>query len=844
MVAAGALGRAEQWNLVVRTGGAVADAAYLGVGGMTMDGFANDMVLAWRGLRRRPAFAAVAVLTLALGIGANTALFSIVQGVLLRPLALGEPADLVGLRGLNEASPDYSNVSYPNVRDVSLQATTLESVAGASSWIPAFTEAERTEVVGGLTVSWNYFDVLGVEPAVGRFFDEEEEGEGRSPVIVLDFGLWQTRFGGDFGVVGQTVQLNNEAYQVVGVAPRGFEDPVAGMNSSSVRVWRTPWFEAEDWFRSGRSWTGVARLAPGSTVETASDDLAAIMTRLAEAYPEENAKRSMVAVPLRELIVGDVRQGIMVLFGAVGFLLLISCANVANLLLGRAAERQQDIAVRRALGASRGRLTAQVISESLVLSMLGGLAGVALAYAGLDAVVRLAAGAIPRLDGVGIDPTVLGFTAGVSVLSGLLFGIIPAIQGGGDTGGLTSGTSERWGTGSRARGRLRRGLVVAELSMTVVLMVGAGLFLRSLWLLGEVDVGVATETLMTMDLHGSAWWDLEADEAEALYDGVFRAVSAVPGVLAVGAIDILPLADNHSCDGTRREDLPPPAPGEGRCTEVRSVTSGAFSALGMRLLQGRMLGREDGKDDPRVALVSQATAELFWEPDESVIGTPIRIHSETWEVVGIVSDVRHYGPGEPPRAHVYLPAVQEPWNGIARGLSLAITAHTDPVSLVPQVRSAIASVSSAIPIDNVQTGRQLLQGSVAGPRFRSAVLVAFGTVGLLLSMIGVVGVMALSVSQRRREIGVRMALGAAGSNVRRMILREGLSLIVAGVAIGIPVAVAVAQLVSGLLFGVSATDLSIFVPVPLILASVAGIACYLPATRAARVDPMESLRRE
>ncbi len=848
----GVTGRRHAWPggevgsrlFVVRAAGAVPDAAYLLAGGVTMDGFGKDLAMAVRGLRRRPGFAVVAVLTLALGIGANTALFSIVQGVLLRPLVLGDPAALVGLRGINEASPEHGNVSYPNLRDVSLQSTTLESVAGASSWRPAFTEADNAAVVRGLTVSWNYFGVLGVEPVLGRFFDQEEEGEGRRPVVVLDFGLWQTRFGGDLSVVGQTVQLDNQAYEVVGVTPRMFEDPVSGMDNSSIEVWRTPWFEAPDWFRSGRSWKGVARLSAGATVEMAGEELATIMTRLAEAYPEENAKQSMVAVPLRELIVGDVRRGIMVLFGAVGFLLLISCANVANLLLGRAAERQHDVAVRRALGASRGRLAAQVMSESLVLAVLGGVVGVALAYLGLDVVVGLAAGAMPRLEGIGIDSAVLVFTAAVSVFTGLLFGIIPAVHGTRGTGSFAIGASERQGTGGRARGRLRRALVVAELSLTVVLLVGAGLFVRSLWLLGAVDVGVSTETLVTMDLHGSAWWDLDEDEAEALYDGVFGAVGAVPGVQAVGAIDILPLSDNHSCDGTRREDLPPPAPGEGECAEVRSVTPGAFSALGVRLLQGRMLGRADGKDDVRVAVVSKSTAEMFWAPDERVVGTPIRIHSETWEVVGIVSDVRHYGPGEPPRAHVYLPAVQEPWNGISRGMTLAVRADMDPASLAPQIRSAIQSVNSTIPVDNVQTGQQLLRGSVAGPRFRSAVLLSFGVVGLLLSMIGVVGVMAFSVSQRRREIGVRMALGAARSTVRSMVLREGLTLILAGIAIGVPTAVAVGRLVSGLLFGVSATDLWILVPVPLVLASVAYVACYFPATRAARVDPMESLRSE
>ncbi len=606
-----------------------------------MEGFANDLVKAIKGLRRRPGFAAVAVLTLALGIGANTALFSIVQGVLLRPLSLGDPSGLVGLRGVSEGSSGYSNVSYPNLRDVSLQATTLESVAGASWWMPAFTEVGDAEVVRGLTVSWNYFDVLGVEPALGRFFREEEEGEGRSPVVVLDFGLWQTRFGGDLGITGRTVQINNEAYEVVGVAPRGFEDPVAGMDLSSIRVWRTPWFQAEQWFRSGRSWTGVARLSAGSTIEAAHEELATIMTRLAEAYPEENAKRGMTAVPLHELIVGDVRRGIMVLFGAVGFLLLIACANVANLLLGRAAERHHDLAVRRALGATRRRLAGQLMSESLVLAVLGGAVGALLAYLGLDVVVGLAKGAMPRLEGVGIDPVVLAFTATISVLTGLLFGIVPALYGTRDTGRLAVGASDRQSSGGRARGRLRRTLVVAEVSLTVVLLVGAALFVRSLWLLGAVDVGVSTETLVTMDLHGSAWWGLGDDEAEALYERVFAAVGAVPGVRAVGGIDILPLGDNHSCDGTSREDLPPPAPGEARCTEVRSVTPDVFSALGVHLVDGRMLGRQDGKDDVRTALVSQATRELLWHPDERVVGTPIRIHGEVWVVVGVVSDVRH-----------------------------------------------------------------------------------------------------------------------------------------------------------------------------------------------------------
>ena len=847
---AGRLGWKDRWDLVARACGAIVDAVYLNEGGMMgmmgIEGLVKDVGLAFRSLRRRPAFTAVAIITLALGIGANTALFSIVNGVLLRPLGLGDPDRLVNLQGTRDGLVVGGNVSYPNLRDIGNTAVTLESVAGAAGWNPAFTEAGGAEVVQGLTVSWNYFQVLGVEPSSGRFFGPEDEGEGRAPVVVLAYGVWQRRYGSEESVVGRTVRIDNEAYRVSGVAPEGFEDPRGGIYGSPVDVWRTPDFEAEDWFRSGRSWKGFARLSPGVTVETSTEEVAALMARLEEAYPEENTGRSMLVTPLHDVIVGDVRREVVVLFGGVGFLLLIAGANVANLLLGRAVERRQEMALRRALGASRIRLITGYMTESMVLAVIGGVLGAGLAYLTLDTVVGLAGASIPRLDRVGIDPSVLAFTGVVTLLTGLLFGIAPALYGTDRTAGLAGGGDVRRSTGGQGQGRLRRGLVVAEVSLTVVLLVGAGLFFRSLRMLGGVDVGVSTESFVTMDLHGSAWWSLEPSDAEALYATVLENIAAVPGVRRVGAMDILPMADNASCDGTWRGDRSPPAPGEGSCTQVRSVLPGVFDALGMRLLRGRWLGPEDRPEGPKSALVSEATSRLFWGEDEDAVGTPIVVHGEVWEVVGVVSDVRHYGPGEPVHPHLYLPAVQEPWNGITRGLSLVVRAEADvdPSSLVTQVRDAIEQASPVIPVTNIRTGERMLQGRVSGPRFRTAVLGSFGVVGLLLSMVGIVGVMAFSVGQRTREMGVRMVLGAERTEVRAMVLREGLVLIGGGVAIGIPAALAMGRVLSGLLFGISAADPLILVAVPFFLILVSLAACYVPAAKAARIDPMEALRAE
>ncbi|MGD2071095.1 MAG: ADOP family duplicated permease [Gemmatimonadota bacterium] len=841
--ARGRLDTRARMDLIRRAGGSLRDAATMATGGGRMGGIREDLGAAARALLRRPGFSGVAALTLAVGIGGTTTLYSLVDAVLLRPLGYEEPDRLVAIGGLRvgETDPRASGtVSYPNMVDLEAQAHAFAGVAASSWWTPALSDDEGAEVVRGLTVSWDYFRVLGVRPAAGRFFREEEEGEGREPVVVLGWDVWQRRFAGDPGVIGRAVRINNVPYTVVGVVPRGFEDPRGQADRFAVEVWRTPWFDGRDWYRSGRSWVALARLAPGVSLEAADDEARAVMARLAERFPEENAGRSLTVAGLREALVGNVRQPLLVLLGAVAVVLLIACANVANLLLARGLERRREMAVRAALGATRTRLVVTSLLEGLLLAAAGGVLGVVLATAGLGAVVQLAGSALPRLAPATLDGGVLAFATATVLSTGLLFGAAPALQGARADGGM----GERGNTDGRARRRLRRGLVLTEVALAVVLLVGAGLLLRSFDALQRTELGIRTEGLLAATLHGSAWWELEAGAAEAQWAAVLASARELPDVAAVGAIDIVPLTDNHSCDGTRRADRPPPPPGEGQCTEIRVVLPGALEALGIDVLAGRGPDDRDRGDAPRVAFIDEAARELLWPPGEDPLGTPLEIHSETFAVAGVVENVRHFGPAAAYRPQIYLVAHQEPWNGIARGLTLLVSSGTGNPPDPTAVRAAVGTVNPGIAVEDVRTGAELFSSAVTAPRFRTALLAAFALTALFLATVGLSGVMAFSVRRRTREIGVRMALGAGRRRVGSMVLREGLGITLAGLGLGALGSLALGRVLSGMLYGVRAADPGTVVGVAALVLVVAAGACWLPARWAAGIDPMRSLKVE
>ena len=667
--------RAGPWlhlDVIWRAAGSFVDALYLTAHGFGPTNLAHDLGQAARALRKRPGFTLTAVVTLALGIGANTALFGVLRGVLRRPFPYHEPGRLVQLLGQREGDPLGSgNVSYPNLHDLEREVGGLGSVAGLSSWRPALT-GDEPEVLAGATVSWDYFGVLGVNPAVGRFFLSEDEGEGREPVVVISHGLWTRRFGEDLDIAGASISINNTTYRVLGVAPANFEGPhLISFDGDQPVIWRTPWFEASSWFRSGRSWKGIARLAEGVDRAVAQAEVAVVMDRLAEQFPEENAQRQVALRPLRESVVGASRSALYVLLGAVALVLLVACVNVANLLTGRMLERHDELLVRNALGASRGRLVTHLFAESLAIAIVGGGLGILLAYWGVGAIVTLAGTWLPRPEAIAVDGVGLGFSTALACGTALLFGLLPALRVLGGARLSSVAGSRAGGAAGRHTGSLRRGLVLCQVATSVVLVIGAGLLLQTFQNLQQVELGVERDGMITMNLHGAAWWDLETDVAAAQYRQILDRVEGLPGVEIAGAIDVVPLSDNYSCDGVTPLDQPPPAPGQGRCAEVRSATPGALAALGVQLRAGRLLEWRDDANATGSMVVSQRTGDVFW-PGEELLGKQALIHSDTFTVVGVVADIRHFGPEADVEPMVFLSALQEPWNGITRGLSLVV----------------------------------------------------------------------------------------------------------------------------------------------------------------------------
>ena len=801
--------------------------------------FLRDIRLGVRSLVRAPGLSVPAVSVMALGIAAAAIVFSVMDQVLIRPMAYADPSNVIAIRGTQVDRPgELGTVSYPNVSDVEARSRTIESLAAGSWWNPAFTEAGQAQAVRGLTVSWDYFHVLGLEPATGRFFVEEDEGEGRTPVVVIGHGVWVDRFGGDPGVVGQTVSVNHEAYRVVGVAPRGFEDPIGEAEGWVPQVWRTPWFDAGEWFRSGRSWKAIGRLAPGSEIGRANEELATLMADLARTWPDENQDRGMVAMPVQAWITGGARTTILVLAASVGVILLIACANIANLLLARSLRRADELAVRAALGASGGMIFRTTLAEALALGLVGGAGGVALAYGGMGAMASMASSWIPRIQGATLDGRVVTFAAVMSLTTAVVFGTLP---------GLWNRRLAQWTrttTSGTGQSRVRRGLVVLEVASTVVLLFGAGLFVRTFDSLYRVDLGIETERLLTMDLHDSGWIALEPEAASAQWDEVLGRVAELPDVAAVGAIDIVPLGGNRSCDGTARTDLPPPGPGEGQCTEVRTILPGAFDALGITVVRGRAPSRADREDGVRVVWVSEEAERLLWPDGAGGLGGGLRIHGEEFTVAGIVTDVRHFGPEQPPFPMTYLMAHQEPWNGIARGLALVARMRGEVEGLETVVRGAVEQAGPSIPVGPVRTGSELVSGRVSAPRFRVTLTLAFGGIALLIAMVGLAGVISFSVSRRRREIGVRLAVGARGAQIRTMVVREGLGLLWRGLTLGLLIAVPVGVGLGRFLHGVRPWDPVSVVAVCGVMFAGVLLACYPPALRAGRASPVSALRVE
>jgi putative ABC transport system permease protein len=813
----------------------------------------QDVRYGFRMLVKNPGFTAVAVITLALGIGANTAIFSVVNSILLRPLAYPQPQQLVILNHNYpklDLKASVSAIGYTHYRD---NAKSFENIAATSFWPANLTGAGDPERLTGMTVSANFFPTLGVEPRLGRGFTAEENQPGRNRVVVLTDGLWRRRFGGDPAIVDQTIQLNGENHTVVGVMPAGFQ---FGREIGQIIEIFSPIAFTPDQMQTGR-WRNeflfvVARVKPGVAVQQAQAEMDSIAANVRQQYfggGDANDPQSwgLLLTPLGELVVGDIRPALIVLLVAVGFVLLIACANVANLLLARSSVRLKEIAVRTALGAGRGRIIAQLLTESVLLALVGGVLGLLLAYWGVDALLAMHRDLIPRSHEVGIDRMALGFTLGVSLLTGVLFGLVPALQLSRTDLHETLKEGGRAG-GAHVRAGFRNALVVFEVAVALVLLVGAGLLIKSFMRLQEVNPGFRPQNILTMQVSLPQTKYREPSQADAFYAQALENIRRLPGVESVGLSTSVPMSGQNSSGSFQIEGRQVP-PGQMAPWGNRWFTNATyFQTMNIPLVKGRYFEERDNRDAAGVAIIDETMARKFW-PTEEPVGKRISFQSDPqgnriWrEVVGVVGHVKHKGlEGESP-VQYYIPYNNRIPATIG-GMYVVVRTATEPASLGNAVRAAIQSVDKEMPVFKVTTMERMVSDSMAQRRFALLLFGVFAAVALLLAAVGLYGLMSYSVTQRTHEIGIRMALGAQGPDVMKMVVRQGMALAGVGLGIGLVAAFGLTRLMKALLFGVSATDPLVFTVIALVLGGVAALASFVPARRATKVDPMVALRYE
>jgi putative ABC transport system permease protein len=816
-----------------------------------METFVRDIRFAFRTLAKTPAFAAISALTLGLGIGANTAIFSVVNSVLLSPLPYSEPERIVMVcnRWQRFEKTWLSNPEYLDYRD---QCSSFEEVAAWTTTNANLTGGHEPERVSVGVLTASLFPVLGVEPVLGRPFSEEEDLPGKDQVAVLSYGLWQRRFGGDPAVIGNTIELDGRSRTVLGIMPARFKLPLDFGEDGPTDLWIPLAMDPGSVDRTERGshyLYSAARLAPGASTEQATAELEALTTRFTEEglYPVE-MRFETFALPVTEEIVGGVRPALLLLLGAVGFLLLIACANVANLLLTRAEARLREMAVRTAIGASRTRILRQLLTESIVLSFIGGAVGLAFAFAGSQTLLAWNPASIPRVTEVTLNLPVLFLALLLSLLTGVLFGLAPAFQ----VSKLELTTTLKEGgqatTAGSRRQLFRRAVVVVELALAVVLLIGAGLMLRSFWNLLDIDTGFQSRNVLTLRLSLPQSDYPESEDIVSFYEELLDRVRALPGVEHAGAARALPLIGTIGDWGLRIEGRPSTR-GNHPKGDWQVVSPGYFEAMGMKQVKGRFLTLEDRTDTLQVALINETMVSRYW-PDEDPLGQRIRMGSGTdqpWiTVVGVVGDVTHNGIDVEIKEKFYRPHAQFHRSvGFApRAMTLVVKTTADPVGLVSLIRREVGAIDPNIPLATIRTMDDVLAASVSEPRFTALLLGVFATVALVLAVVGIYGVIAYSVSRRSHEIGIRMALGARRSQVLTLILQQGFALSAVGLALGIVLALGVTRLMAGLLYGVGTTDIASFTLVPAGLMFTALLASYIPARRAARVDPVAALRME
>lgn len=803
----------------------------------------QDIQFGIRSLLKRPASTTVALITLALGIGVNTAIFSAVDSVLLRPLPFKDPERLVSIwEQTLQIGIKQNQVAPANFFDLRTQNQTFEAIAATGPQDLNLTGDGEPERISAQLVSANVFSILGVEPALGRTFLANEDQPGQEHVVVLSHALWQRRFNSDASLVNRNITINGETFTVVGVMPRGFFFP-----EREVEMW-VPWaMEPEQASGRGDHYLGlVARLRSNVTVEQANHDLETIGRRLAAEYPRTNEGLNFTSHSLHQDYVGDLRLPILILFGAVGLVLLIACANVANLLLAQATSRRKEIAIRIALGARRWTIVRQLLVESLLLAGAGGLLGVLVAFWGVTGLAQFLPESLSKLQTVTVDARVFVFTLVVSALTAIIFGGVPALLASRTRPGETLSDVARDVSGGTSGRFVRRVLVVSEVALAVVLLVGAGLLIRSFQRLRQVDIGFTTENRLTMKMVLPMPKYVKADVRRAFYDQMLQRVEALPGVESAGMITVLPLSYSGMNFSFSVEGLTSPSDIQLPFALYRVVSPGYFRAMGITLQRGRLLDSHDGPDSQPVIVINQRLAEQYW-PGEAPIGKRLKIgpvdSPNQWlTVAGVVNNVRQTGLYEQ-KHEIYVPYAQERRVFMAPR-DLVVSTKGDAASVVGAVRQAVWSVDKDQPVSNVRTMDQVVAASSSKERFQSLLLGLFAALALLLACVGLYGVISYAVVQRTHEIGVRMALGAKPVDVLRLVLRQGMGLTIIGLIVGVAVGSVVTRVLADMLYGVGTRDPLTFVGAPLLLLVVAFLACYIPARRATRIDPLIALRYE
>jgi putative ABC transport system permease protein len=821
-----------------------------------IDTLIQDSRFAWRGLLRSPGFAAIAIATLALGIGANSAIFTVVNAVVMRPLPYAHADRLVRVTsdftGLNATDV---GLSQPELLDYRDRSGLFDAVAGVWAINANLTEIDQPERVETLLASPSYFDVLGVRPQLGRLFGPEDTAPGINEVLVISDALWRRRFGASPAALGRKLRIDNDWYTIVGVLPPGFRHPGRSV-LTDVDVWAPANFAASPFpkppVRGAYFLTGaIARLRPGITIEQARERLLAFGQGLRAAHPNDYPVRAAWTprlVSLQDDLVGSVRPALLMLFGAVGFVLLIGCANMANLLLARASTRRRELAVRRALGSSRGRLVRLMLTESVMLSALGGLAGAAVTVWLVEALIAMAPAGLPRIQEIAIDGQVFVFTAVVTLVTAIVFGTVPAVQY--SRADVNDALKEGSRSASSGRGLVRSVLVVVEFALALVLLVGAALLMRSFWRLQQVDLGFEPRNVLTARL-----WLPQPNEPStgpyfthpkrlAAYEEILRRARTLPGVSAAAAVGFLPFDGARGTSGITIEGRETDDRSKIPTTQITTASAGYFELMGIRVVRGRTFTDQDSAGALPVVVITETLARTGW-PGQDPVGK--RVHfggpqaKNPWlTIVGVINDVRTQRLEDAPRPVMYAPLKQ--LSGLS--LSLVLKTQADPQTLAAPLAREVRAVDPDQPTYGIRTMEEIVRVATASRRFSTQLLGAFAMLALVLAAVGIYGVMAFMVGQRTREIGIRIALGANPRSVVRLVLGQALTLAAAGVVAGAAAAVVVTRLLTGLLFEVRATDPLTYVTIAMLLGTTAAVAAWRPARRAASVDPMRALRAD